>query len=240
MRRLVHRVLQSAGYDFVPFPPPESLGAHLVALFAGLRINCVLDVGAHHGEYGRFLRQLGYRGRIVSFEPVAESFAAVEQSCRRDPDWLAWPIALGASDDTRRMHVTRGTEFSSFLMANAEAAGRFGPQVDVLRTESVAVRRLDDVFAECVEGMAAPRVFVKLDTQGADLEVLKGTSSRLVDVQGLQCELSVRPLYDGAPSYREAMAVLDDLGFELTGIFAVSREHDLRLIEVDCLLRRCP
>jgi FkbM family methyltransferase len=240
VRRLAHRVLQSAGYDLVRFPPADSLGAHLAALFAGLRVNCVLDVGAHRGEYGQLLRRLGYRGRIVSFEPVPESFGALEQSCRRDPDWLAWRIALGASQDTRGIRVTKSTQFSSFLTANAEAAGRFGDHVDMLRTEPVAVRRLEEVFAECVDGIAAPRVFLKLDTQGVDLEVLRGAGSRLVDVQGLQCELALKPMYEGAPSYAEAVAVLSGLGFEPTGIFAVSRDHALRLIEIDCVLSRTP
>ncbi|HSC47142.1 MAG TPA: FkbM family methyltransferase, partial [Gammaproteobacteria bacterium] len=52
-----------------------SLGSHLCQLFAKLDIDCVLDVGANQGQYGAMLRKAGYRGRIVSFEPVAKTYA---------------------------------------------------------------------------------------------------------------------------------------------------------------------
>jgi len=47
-----------------------ALGEHLQALFARLKIDCVIDVGAHLGQFGRLVRRLGYEGTIISFEPV--------------------------------------------------------------------------------------------------------------------------------------------------------------------------
>jgi hypothetical protein len=56
-----------------------------------LRINCVLDAGAGRGGYGTFLRENGYEGQIISFEPVAASFQSLAIQCARDPKWRAHP-----------------------------------------------------------------------------------------------------------------------------------------------------
>ncbi|MBI2217752.1 MAG: FkbM family methyltransferase [Candidatus Rokubacteria bacterium] len=235
---VAHRALRRFGYDLAPFPPVDSLGAHLRALFARLGINCVLDVGAHRGEYGRLLRTLGYRGRIVSFEPVVESFEAVQRCAASDPDWRVFPVALGAAAGPRPFHVTRDPAFSSFFSANPRGQHRFGVEMGIQRVERVSVTRLDAVFAECVDGIGAPRTFLKLDTQGADLEVLAGAGTRVDDIRALQCEVPVLAVYEGVDDYVTAIGRLNRMGFELTGIFAVSREPDLRLLELDCVLRR--
>ena len=70
VRSLVQRALRSCGYEVTRSLPGAHLGRYLMALFEHQAIDCVLDVGAHWGEYGEFLRRQGYRGRIVSFEPV--------------------------------------------------------------------------------------------------------------------------------------------------------------------------
>src|SRR5882672_4717902 len=76
-------------------PSVELLGTHLAAIFDRLKIDCVLDVGAHVGQYGRFLRNIGYTGHIVSFEPVRANFARLERRSERDAKWTIHRLALG-------------------------------------------------------------------------------------------------------------------------------------------------
>jgi hypothetical protein len=69
------------GYDVVRYPDPTgSIGPHLLALLERTRVDCVLDVGAHWGAYGMLLRKAGYRGDIVSFEPVSSSASELDRS----------------------------------------------------------------------------------------------------------------------------------------------------------------
>jgi len=104
--------------------------------------------------------------------------------------------------------------------------------------ERVEVRRLDDVFDDAVRPLADPVTFLKLDTQGSDLEVLYGASGVLHRVAALVTELPVVPIYEGMPSLVDALGHLQDLGFEITGMFPVTRDRDgLGAVEFDCVLR---
>src|SRR5260370_31950475 len=68
--------------------------AALRQILQQLGISVVFDVGAHVGEYAMRLRELGYRGRIVSFEPQADAFTALARLATRDPRWDALPLGL--------------------------------------------------------------------------------------------------------------------------------------------------
>lgn len=241
LKGFLKRALARLGYHLERFPCCNTLDAHLLRLVTTLKINCVLDVGAHRGDYGLQLRGLGYKGRIVSFEPVAENYAALAQRCTGDARWLAHRVALGAEDGTRDINVFSGSTFSSFLPPSAYGNAAFGAKMRLQRTETVAVKRLDGIFDLCVAGLARPRVLLKMDTQGFDLTVLEGAGSRLDQILAVQTELSVQPLYkDMSTDFAAALLAFRQRGFDLSGLYPVNWDpHDeLRVVEFDCLLCR--
>jgi len=238
VKELIKRGARRLGYHIGRWPPEHSLAEHLGELFQLLAIDCVLDVGAHRGEYGCFLRELGYAGEIFSFEPVRESFAALEARSAWDPKWTCFPFASGDAEGMFPIHITRSRVFSSFLEPNAYCFDAFGERGRVERSEPVPVRRLEGVFKDCLANVGEPRVFLKLDTQGLDARVLEGLGSQLERVVGLQTEVSVRPIYEGMLAYGEAIQRLNDAGFELSGLFCVSRDAGVRVVEFDCVMVR--
>lgn len=221
----------------------NDLDSHLLQVFLRLGINCVLDVGAHRGEYGAGLRRLGYRGRIVSFEPVPENYAALSTLCAADRDWRAYPFALGDREGQAEINVMAGSTFSSFLIANEYGKHIFAEKMRISRRQNVELKRLDTVFDECVSGIAEPCVFLKTDTQGLDLTVIEGAGSSLSRVSGLQAEATVRPIYQGMSNpLAETLTALEKQGFGVTGLFPVTRDPSdrLRVIEFDCVMCRPP
>jgi hypothetical protein len=128
--------------------------------------------------------------------------------------------------------------FSSFLPPNAYCHETFGESGRVERVESVPIRRLETLFSDCVARVASPKVYLELDTQGFDSRVIDGLGGRLEGVEALQSEASVRPLYEGMLGYREFIERLNQAGFELTGLFCISRDAGLRAIEFDCVMVR--
>jgi FkbM family methyltransferase len=108
---------------------------NVTLLFERLGINCVLDVGANHGQHARFLRESGYRGDIVSFEPVPEVFDPMRTAMAGDTRWHGFPWALGDSDDEAEINVADGdAQASSFLSFKKDGPARCGDAHRVVRS----------------------------------------------------------------------------------------------------------
>ena len=239
LKGLIHRAVRTLGYDVVQTEDIYALGPHLRALFVLLGINCVIDIGGHLGEFGLLLRNLGYTGEIVSLEPLLASFAVLSAVAARDGHWQVHRVAVGDRDGSADLHVTEGTEMASFLPPNSYATEQFGARVAVRTTETVPMRRLDGLLDRLVAHVPNARIFLKLDTQGYDIKVLEGASGSLQRVAALQSEVSVKPIYDGMTALPDALLRFRQCGFELTGLFPVSRDSDrMRLVELDCVMMR--
>jgi FkbM family methyltransferase len=234
-KRAVRKVLRPLGYDIVQFPN-ETIQVHLERVLARFRINWALDVGARHGDYARLLRDLSFGGPIVSFEPVRANFEVIARAAADDPDWHVHRLALGSRSSELRMNVSQQSVYSSFLTPSAYALERF-PETQVVAEEVVEVRRLDEVFDDVVP-TADARVLLKTDTQGWDLEVLRGSTESLRRVHAVQMEMSAKALYDGMPDYIESFSYMKELGFAPSGVFPFLRDEDLRVIEFDCIMLR--
>jgi FkbM family methyltransferase len=229
--------LARLGVSLHRWPTPGSIEKALDLFFRKYAVDCVLDVGANEGQYAHMLRRIGYRGWIVSFDPVPENVAILEASARQDPRWLVHGVALGSQEGSAPFHVSRGTDMSSFLTANEYAVGAY-PQIAEAATVSVPVCRLDALFDGLVPDMTGRRVFLKCDTQGYDLEVLRGASGCLPALVGLQVELSLKPLYEGMPDLHEVLAALHAAGFEPVAMVPVGTDPSGALVEVDCVAQR--
>lgn len=145
-------------------------------------------------------------------------------------------MALGRTPGTAKIGVTAGSNLSSFLDPSRLAAERWPELSQKTRSETVEIRRLDEVLTEAVAPLDAPRIFLKLDTQGFDLEVFAGAESSLDRIVGLLAEISFQPVYQGMPHHLEAMAEFERAGFSAVGFYPITRDSQRRLIEADCLM----
>jgi FkbM family methyltransferase len=209
----------------------------LPALFGMYGVNCVVDVGAHEGEYAKRLRAGGYEGRIVSFEPVPRAVAELERAAAGDPDWHVHGFALGSDEGTTGMNVVPGT-LSSILPATKFGAGRY-PRLQEPEHVEVEVKRLDGILDDVLDGIDEPRPFLKLDTQGFDLDVFAGAGVAIERFVGMQSELALMEIYKGMPRMRKALATYEKAGFEIAALYPVSRQTRTgRVLEYDCVMVR--
>jgi FkbM family methyltransferase len=234
IKSVIKQLARKLGYTLIPdwgfkeFP----LEHYLSLLFANRNIDLVLDVGANEGQYGCMLRHaLGYRGRILSFEPNPAAFARLRETIGGDPNWQAFNIGLGETPGMLKLNVTANSVFSSFLEPQEdEAVYMIGNRTE--RTVDVPVERLD-TFLPTAEGSAARNIYLKMDTQGFDLAVFAGSAGMRDRIEALQSELSMIQIYKGMPSYKEAMDVFTAAGYSVSGMFPVSWAADMRMIEFD-------
>src|SRR5215216_4738766 len=245
----LHQLLRRFGFDLVRYPIPlprgaksshGSLGDHLMSVFERAKIDCVLDVGAHEGEYGRLLRGYGYDGQIVSFEPVSANVRTLREHAGLDPNWAVMQYALGRTEDAAPIHVSRRTDLASFRALSAYARDLWPEGTLIHDVERVEQRRLDHVLVDDLSEWRDQRLFLKIDTQGWEAEVVDGAGEYLTKILGIQVEAAVKPMYEGMTPYLETLALLESHGFELTGVFPVTRDPDLRIIELDCIMMRSP
>jgi FkbM family methyltransferase len=239
IERLFTAAVESVGYKLIPTWRLDGLRqvAATQRIFKRFAIETVLDVGANLGQFaGEFLRQeVGFSGRIISFEPVAASFSRLEAASAADPNWQVLPYALGAETGTLTINVAAGSKLSSFLDPSDAAPQQFREPNTTAQRETAQVRRLDDVIPPDID---ISRTYLKLDTQGFDLSVARGATRTLPSIPALQTELSLIPLYNGMPHMRDALAFFEKRGFAVSDLFLVSQDETLRAVEFDCLMVR--
>ena len=202
---------------------------HLRGLLRKLDIDCVLDVGANTGQFAHELRAVGYAGHIVSFEPLAAEFATLQESFRGDSRWQGFNFALGSEDTQATINVVPAMTVMSSLLRPMGARTDLGSQ-------SITVRRLDTALPEFMPGIAERRIFLKMDTQGYDLQVFRGLGRFASHVRALQSEISIKPLYEGMPHYLEALSFYEQEGFQLNDLSLVSRTPEGEIQEMNCFM----
>lgn len=224
------------GYDLRTVRRSDSIDLHLKRYFANHRTDLLIDAGGHVGDFGRMCRKTGYRGPILSFEPASAAFQRLAAVARADGSWQAQRIGLGAEKAKLGLNVNAGSNFNSLLPSRVAMIERF-PALNTTTVEEVEIERLDTVLDRLgVAGDAA--IFVKSDTQGNDLNVLRGLGDRFAQVRALLLEMSVQPIYEGAPSHWQVGDFVHAAGFEAYGFSTVSRDTSGGMIEYDALFKR--
>lgn len=215
-----------------PKPSKKSPGAQLAALLAHQRIDTVLDVGANVGQYGRRLREWGYRGRIVSFEPLEAAHSLLSTQSASDPDWVVAPrMAIGDVDGEIDIQVSAESDMSSIL-PQSDLLQKISPTSRIETTERVPIRRLDTVAADYVD--TEGRTLLKIDTQGFEPQVLDGSEALLPRLACIQLEMSLLPIYEGERDYLTMIGRLAAAGFALHLVLPGYFERKLgRMLEID-------
>ena len=210
-RELAHAAFRRFGVDVVRYHGVNLTARRRIQELTARRLGLVLDVGANAGFFGDAVRRQGYGGRIVSFEPLAEAFAELEQRVQNDPLWEAHRLALSDRDGEADLQVA-GNSWSSSLLPMEPRHVASAPSSVVVRSERVPLARLDTIWDGLSRG---GRAYLKLDVQGAELAVLRGAEQALRDVDVVEAELSLVELYAGQPLLPDVVAFLEPRGFAL-------------------------
>lgn len=196
----VRRLVRRFGFDV------ERRRTVLADLLERRGVDVVLDVGANEGQFGRRLRAWGYRGRIVSFEPLSAAFEVLAAHAERDGNWEVHNVALGAVESAGVLNVAADTVFSSLRRVAPELEAAF-PDAAPECTEAVTVRRLDTLLTEL--DPVGRRPFLKVDVQGFEMEVLQGAAPVLDRMVGVQVEVTLNRLYVGESTMAELTGALE-------------------------------
>ena len=238
VNKLICKVSERNGYVVCPMwrLRDQEFGRHLRLIFYRLDVDCVFDVGANVGQYAHFLRnEVCFDGLIVSIEPIAAHVENLRAASASDPLWVVEAVALGAATGRLPINVAKAGDLSSFLRPEKSDATGFAELSAAIGVEEVEVHIFDDLLNSVKKRHAVRSVYLKLDTQGFDLEVLRGIRDT-TPIRALQSEMSLVPIYERMPDYLTALRAFKDRGFVPSGMFPINHTPDGRLMEFDCVM----
>ena len=226
------------GLEVRRFLPSSSAAAQMSTMLSWHKVNLVFDVGANVGQYVSELRShVGYRGRIISFEPMSLAHEKLTRAAVKDELWdVHERVAIGAVDGMVSINIA-GNSVSSSVLGMLDAHKSAAPQSCYTSAELVPLVPLDSVALGHFKDDST--AFLKIDTQGYEGEVLRGAVETLKRVAGVQIELSLIPLYDGQMLMFDLIDWMKASGFDLWGIAPTFADPESgRMLQVDATFFR--
>jgi len=212
MKNLIRKAANYLGLEISRYHRLRAAGQLVKALeISGVDI--IFDIGANKGQFAKEVREHGYKGQIVSFEPLSAAHKALRLCSDLDSAWEAHSrLAVGNYDGDIKINIA-GNSLSSSVLPMLQAHVNSAPGSEYVGYEQVPIARLDSVAQRYLTAQSKP--FIKIDTQGFEWQVLDGAPETLLKAQGLLCEVSLIPLYDGQRMWRDVVDRLDANGFML-------------------------
>lgn len=200
-------------------------------------IDLIFDIGANTGQFAELLFRLGYKGRLVSFEPLTEAYNKLKTASRKFKGWeTAERCAVGDSDGEIEIHISNNSISSSALEILDEHVSA-APESRYVGTEKANVYRLDTIGEKYAGN--AKNIFVKIDTQGFEDKILNGAENFLKKTKGLLIETSLVKLYENQVLFRDIYDRVVSKGFELYGIQpAFVNKETGRVLQADAVFFR--
>jgi FkbM family methyltransferase len=194
----------------------------LVKLLAQRRIELVFDIGAGTGGFATGLRNIGYGGRIISFEPCRSRYSHLHMSALEDSTWETVQCALG--DHEGIIQMGNHNEIKNHDTANVNICSKATAVESPERNEQedVVVSRISTLLP-AFSGLQE-KVFVRINVPGAELPILNGARSVIQTVSAFHVRI---PLYASAhgTTHEKVTRCLKSMDFECISVVPFE-EHD--------------
>jgi FkbM family methyltransferase len=199
--------------------------------FRDLKIDVVLDIGANVGKYAATIRAVLPKAKIYCFEPIPDCASQIRKLMKGDSNLTICNYGLGSEDKDLFLNVNEHSPSSSFLEMSDEHKAAF-PFTEDSKKISLKVKRLDDLDLQLHD----KNVFVKIDVQGFEKEVILGGKNTFSNVKAIVVELSFSELYKGQSLFSEINEMLVNLGFKFCGILSQMDHPQTGIpLDADCL-----
>jgi FkbM family methyltransferase len=213
LKKIIKKIARKFGIEITRYSPSNSAAAQLVKALEVAGINVIFDIGANEGQFAKEIREYGYTGKIVSFEPLTSARKKLLTLVLDDPKWEVHDqSAIGDQDGEIEIHIAGNSVSSSVLpMLESHSSAALGSAY--IDSERVPLARLDSFSFRYLTPES--KLFIKIDTQGFEWQVLDGAHETLKRARGVLCELSLVPLYERQRLWRDIVDRLNEEGLML-------------------------
>lgn len=222
--RITKKIFQHFGILIRKYNPATSEDLRRIKLFEHYKIDLVFDIGANKGQYAMGIIDAGYKNRIVSFEPLSAVHRIIENESKKYANWQVAPrCAIGAVKEEIKINISANSVSSTLLnMLDSHIEG--APESRIIGKEKVQVFPLDEIGPDYIGD--AKNIFLKIDVQGFEQEVLKGAQSMITKSKGVEMEISLVPLYEKQDwLLPQILQYMEQKGFQLTSIVPAFTDH---------------
>lgn len=194
----------------------------------------VVDIGANRGQFALAARRFFPDANIISFEPLSIPSSIFRRIFKYDAKVALYQVAIAAYEGKEKIHVSKRDDSSSLLPITS-AQNRLFPGTEESGTEYIYTAPLKNFINN--QEIVSPAL-LKIDVQGYELEVLKGSKEILQAFEGIYVECSFVELYKDQALAHEVIAYLDKQRFSLEGIYNIVYDNQGKAIQGDFLFKK--
>ena len=234
MKDLLHRY----GFDIVRYPYRSQILKRRMQLISSYGINLIFDVGANIGQYAMQIRDIGYKARIVSFEPLTSAYKELKKNSNNDSLWDTVNIALGHDNYKSEINISVDS-YSSSILDLLPIYAKVTPKSKYTGKQIILIRKIDKIIDKYYQ--KSDKLFLKIDTQGYESKVIEGAKNSMDKIIGIQLEMSIIPMYNGGLIFTETIDLLYSKGYVLMSLEpGFSDPNTGQLIQFDGIFfRKC-
>lgn len=201
------------------------------AVLKTLHCNTVIDIGANKGQFALAARKCFPNAKIYSFEPLSHPAEIFKKVFVDDCNIKLFPFAISDETGEAEIHISH-REDSSSLLPIGEKQNEMFPGTYEVGVEKITMKKLSDALS--IDELISP-VLIKIDVQGFELSVLKGSIELFSRIKYIYSECSYIELYKGQALFPEISEFLAKYGFKKIGEFNTSFDESGKPVQSDFL-----
>mgnify|MGYP003434643635 FL=1 len=210
--------------------PELSLDARMKSI-KYFEINKILDIWANIGQYAQSMREQGFRGEIISFEPLCNAFEYLKNQAEKDSKWKVHNMAIGNIDWTALINVAKNSQSSSILEM-LPLHIKVAPDSVFIGTENIVMRKLDTIIDEFYD--EGDNILLKIDAQWYEKNILDGAVRAIKNIRWIKLEMSMVPLYKWETLFEDMIKYVQSKNFILFSLeYTYSDAQTGQLLQVD-------
>jgi FkbM family methyltransferase len=215
----INKIISFTGYKISSLKYIYSSEINLINSITFFKIKSIIDVGANEGQFILRLLKNNFKGNVISFEPISDAHEKLLINAKKNKKKISWYVAekcgLGAKDFSNDIFISQHSESSSLLRILPKHTN-LKPLSKTISAERIKIKKLDN-FYENIKKLDK-NIFLKIDTQGYELEVLKGAERTLELITALVVEVSLVKLYENQPHWLDIVNFLKERNFVIWSV----------------------
>lgn len=228
--------LKKRGFEISKTGVTDRTSISYFKILSYFKIDTILDIGANEGQFASAMFKLGYNNAIISFEPLSDVYKTLSQVASNNNNWKTVNIALGDKDGEETINISKASGSSS-LLEMLPSHAKHAPQTDYIATEKISIKKLDSIYDQYINSQKS--VYVKIDVQGFEKNVIEGALNSLSKIKLIQMEVSIIPLYKGETLLADMINYMDQKGFVVYNLIpGFNNFNSGQLLQTDVIFAR--